>query len=424
MNANKPMAPTSTDYRRSDARSAVSIVKGDIRETPAHYTAQDLSTVRRMIEQALDLIGGLRAIIGHARTVVVKPNLVEVPYATTGGSVVTDPRVLEALVAILKDHGVGRVRVAEGKSVNLKHACTGPRKAFEESGLAAAVRRARGEILGWDEEGFVAVPVPGGELYQEIRLPKSLLEADAFISVPKLKTHCQTEITVGMKAMQGVFSVDDKVNHHNEAFPWKMVDILRVAKPHLTLVDGLIAGEGYGPIYTDPVVMNLVVASTDVVAIDAVCGAVMGFEPSEVPITRLGHSEGIGIGELARIDVKGESIESVMKHFKRAAIWNPIGASDRIRIFAGGACRFCLAQVGAAVKRLGYEGKLDDLEEICVVVGHNAPLPHKEYKNVYLIGDCAKDAAIKGTFIGGCPPLPSVQIAHAFCKHLKTPHHE
>jgi len=403
----------------SKDRAVVSIVKGIIQETPVQYTEKDLKTVREMIVKSLDLIGGLQQIIGNAGTVVVKPNLVEVPFETTGGSVVTDPRVLESLVGILKDCGVKRVLVAEGKSVNLKHISSGPRKAFEDSGLADVVRRAGGEILGWDEEAFVPVDVPGGELYKEIKIPKSILEADAFISVPKLKTHCQTEITVGMKSMQGVFSVDDKVNFHNEAFPWKMVDILRVVKPHLTIVDGLICGEDYGPIYTEPVEMNLIVSSQDVVAIDAVCSAIMGIDPFEVPITRLGHSEGIGIGDLALIDVRGESIESVMKHFKRAGIWNPIGASDRIRVFAGGACRFCLAQVGAAVKRLGYEGNLDDLEEICVIIGHNAPLPVKEYKNVYIIGDCAKNAKIEGTFIGGCPPLPSIQIVHEFKNHLK-----
>jgi hypothetical protein len=165
--------------------------------------------------------------------------------------------------------------------------------------------------------------------------------------------------------------------------------------------------------------MNLIVASEDVVAVDAVCSAIMGIDPFEVPITRLGHSEGIGVGDLALIDVEGESIASVMKHFKRAGIWNPIGATDRIKIFAGGACRFCLAQVGAAIKRLGYEGKLDELEEICVIIGHNAPQPLKNYKNVYIVGDCAKDANIEGTFIGGCPPLPSIQIVHAFEKHQK-----
>ena len=404
----------------STDRAAVSIVKGDVQEAPNHYSEQDLGTVRGMIARSLDLLGGLTSIIGQADTVVVKPNLVEVPFETTGGSVVTDPRVLEALVGLLKDHGVKRVQVAEGKSVNLKHIASGPRKAFEDSGLGDVIRRAGGEILGWDEGDFVPVDVPGGQLYETIGIPRSILEADAFISVPKLKTHCQTEITIGMKSMQGVFSTEDKVNFHNEAFPWKMVDILRVAKPHLTVVDGLICGEGYGPIYTDPVEMNLIVASEDVVAVDAVCSAIMGIEPFEVPITRLGHSEGIGIGDLDQVDVKGEPIASVMKHFQRAGIWNPIGATDRIKVFAGGACRFCLAQVGAAVKRLGYEGKLDDLEEICVIIGHNAPLPIKDYKNVYIIGDCARDAAIEGTFIGGCPPLPSIQIVHAFEKHRKN----
>lgn len=406
-----------TTMRKDDP--VVSIVKGTLHETPWEYTKKDLAEVRGMVEKSMTLIGGLEAVMGAPATVVVKPNLVEVPFETTGGSVVTDARVLEALVGILKDHGVKRVLVAEGKSVNLKHIDSGPRKAFEDSGLAEVIRRAGGEILGWDEEEFVQVDIPGGEVFRQIGIPKSILEADAFISVPKLKTHCQTGITVGMKSMQGVFSVEEKRNFHNEAFPWKMVDILRVAKPTLTLVDGLICGEGYGPIYTEPVEMNLIVASEDVVAVDAVCSAVMGIDPFEVPITRLGHSEGIGCGDLAGIQVKGETIASVMKHFKRAQIWNPIGASDRIRVFAGGACRFCLAQVGAAVTRLGYEGKLDDLAEICVIVGRNAPRPVKEYKHVYIIGDCARDTDVEGTFMGGCPPLPSIQIVRAFEKHRK-----
>lgn len=400
-------------------RAEVSIVKGDIQESPEKYTSKDLQAVRGMIERSLDLIGGLGLIIGQAETVVVKPNLVEVPFETTGGSVITDPRVLEAAVMILKDHGVKRVIVAEGKSVNLKHINSGPRQTFINTGLAEVVERAGGEILGWDEEEFISLEVPGGELYDKIGIPKSIVEADAFISIPKMKTHCQTEITVGMKSMQGVYSVDDKQVFHNESFPWKMVDILRVAKPTLTIADGLISGEGYGPIYTDPVEMNLIISSTDVVAIDAVCSKLMGVEPDEVPITRLGHAEGIGIGKMEQIDVKGEAIEDVMKYFKRTAIWNPIGVHKNIKIFAGGACRFCLAQVGATVKRLGYEDQLDNLEEICVIIGHNAPKPQKDYKNVYIIGDCAVDSKVDGSFIGGCPPLPSVQIAEAFKKHTK-----
>lgn len=403
----------------SKERAKVSIVKGNIVETPESYTNIDLQTVKIMIEKSLDLIGGLKSIIGDAKKVVVKPNLVEPPFKTTGGSVITDPRVLEATVMILKEYGVEKVIVAEGKSVNLKHIASGPRQIFKKTGLTKVVERAGGEILGWDEDEFIQTKIPDGQIYDVIGIPKSILEADAFISVPKLKTHCQTEITAAMKSMQGVYSVDEKQEFHNESFPWKMVDILRVAKPTLTIVDGLIAGEGYGPIYTEPVKMDLIVSSTDVVALDVVCGKLMGFEPNEVPITRLGHAEGIGIGDIDRIDVEGEAIANVMKHFKRAGVWNPIGASKNIKIFAGGACRFCLAQIGATITRMAYDNELENLEDICLVIGYNAPLPVKEYKNIYRIGNCAKDSKIGGEFIGGCPPLPSIQIAQKFRKHLK-----
>ena len=107
-------------------RATVSIVKDNIVETPEKYTDIDLQTVRKMIEKSIELIGGLESILGNAKTVVVKPNLVEVPFKTTGGSVVTDPRVLEAAIGMLKDYGIERVIVAEGKSVNLKHIASGP----------------------------------------------------------------------------------------------------------------------------------------------------------------------------------------------------------------------------------------------------------------------------------------------------------
>lgn len=403
-----------------NTKPSVSIVRGDVTEAPDNYTEKDLSVVKDMIRRSFELIGGIDEVVGEASYVILKPNLVEVPFETTKGSVITDPRVLEALGSILKKHGVERVVVAEGKSVNLKHIESGPRKAFKASGLEEVITRAGGEILGWDEEPFVNVPVPGGEILDTIGLPASILEADLFINVPKLKTHCQTEITIGIKALQGVFSAEDKIKFHTEAFPWKMADILRVAKPHLTIVDGLICGQGYGPIYTEPIDMNTIVASTDVVAVDAVCSAIMGIDPIEVPITRLAHSEGLGVGVLSQIDVAGESIEDVKTYFKRSGIWNPIGYTDKIRIFAGDSCRFVLAQLGAAVKRLELEGLLDDLEEICVIVGHNPPVPVKEYKNVYVVGDSAKDCGIDGYFIPGAPPLPSVSIVNLFKRHLKS----
>ncbi len=402
----------------------VSIVRNNLEQTPFDYSEKDLTAVKDMVNDSLELLGGFKKVINGAQTVILKPNLVEVPVESTGGSVVTDPRVIEATVSLLKEHGVQHVQVGEGRSVNLRHESTGPRQAFENTGIAKVVRRAGGKIVCWDEEPYVDVKVPGGEVFDKIGLPKSILDADLFISLPKLKTHCQTVVTLGIKNMQGVFTVEEKICHHNESFPWKMVDILRVAKPQLTIVDGLICGEGYGPIYPSPVAMNLIVASEDIVAVDAVCTAIMGIEPFEVPITRLAHTEGIGVGDLHSIAVKGASIESVMKHFQRPLIWNPIGAVRNVKIFAGGACRFCLAQIGATLERLRIEGDLENLAETCVLIGHKPPTPCKKYDRVFVIGDCAEEQKDQGQFIAGCPPLPSIQIVHEFRKmSLKKDEH-
>ena len=401
--------------------SRVSIVKGEMFETQDTYTERDLLVVKDMLMQTFDNLGGLETLVKHGDKILMKPNLVEVPYPTTGGSVLTDPRILEALCSIFRDYGVAQILVGEGKSVNLRHINAGARKAFEGSGLAAAVRRGGGEIIAWDEEPFVKIKDPSLVLWDEIQVPKSILEADCFINVPKLKTHGQTEITCGIKSMQGVYCTDDKILFHDESFPWKMVDMLRFAMPHINIVDGLICGEGFGPIYTEPVPLGLIVGSTDVVATDAVCGKLMGIDPIEVPITRLAASEGMGCDNLDEIEIIGEPIAKVMKYFKRSGIWNPIGLHRRIKVFAGGASRFELAQVAAAIKRMELDGVLDNLQEdLCVFIGDKPPIPKQKFKNVFIIGDAAiRDCQFEGVKISGNPPLPSVQIKQAFEKIIK-----
>ena len=403
--------------------SVVSIAKGNINGTQTSYTAQDVLDTKRLLEKCLNNLGGLDVLMGKVESVMIKPNLVEVPYPTTEGSVLTDPRLLEALVMLLKEYGVPKVYVGEGRSVNLKHIASGARDAFYKSGLGQAVERAGGIIVGWDEEPFVPVEIPDGQLFKSVNVPKSILDADYFINVPKLKMHCQTEITVAIKSMQGVYSTEDKVKFHNEAFPWKMVDMLRAVKPDLNIVDGIICGEGYGPIYTSPVDMGCIVASTDPVATDAVCSKMMDVEPVEVPITRVAWAEGMGEMDLDKIEIRGEKIEDVAKHFRRSEIWNPIGYHKHIKIFAGCACRFTLCQIGAAVKRLELDGDFDRLhQDVCIIVGCMAPVPVQDYKNVIICGDDATDHPYykegRGTFIPGNPPLPSVQIVETLRQYL------
>ena len=395
--------------------SIVSISKGIVGGRQESYTAADVRDARLMIEECLNNLGGLEKLMGHADSVMIKPNLVEVPYPKTAGSVLTDPRVLEALCSLLKDYGVKKVIVGEGKSVNLKHVSSGAVDAFGKTGLAAAAIRGGAEIIGWDEHEFVPVKHEKLMLWDEVRVPKSILESDYFINLPKLKTHGQSEITCGIKSMQGVYHTDDKIQFHTESFPWKMCDMLRVAMPDLNIVDGLICGEGFGPIYTEPVNLGIILASTDVVATDAVVSSIMDIEPWEVPITRLAATEGLGEIDLDKIEIKGTPIKEVQTRFKRPALWNPIGYSDKLKIIAGGASRFEMAQLAASCLRLDWDGTLAKMkDDVYLFVGDMPPVPKREVKNVIICGDAAiRDVKLDGIKIPGNPPLPSVQIVQA-----------
>jgi uncharacterized protein (DUF362 family) len=402
-------------------KSKVSIIKTDsLTENQKQYSSKDVLIIREMLEKTFDNLGGLSSMVKKGDKVMIKPNLVEVPYPKTGGSVLTDPRIIEALCLILTEYGC-KVLVGEGKSVNLKHVNSGARQAFENTGLADAVRRGGADIIAWDEEEFVAVKDDSLMLWDSVNVPKSILDCDFFINVPKLKTHGQTEITCGIKSMQGVYRTDEKIMFHDESFPWKMCDMLRVACPDLNIVDGLICGEGFGPIYTTPVELNVIVGSRDVVATDSICGAIMGIEPWEVPITRLAAREGFGCDKLEEIEVVGLPVDKISRHFKRASIWNPIGYHDKIKVFAGGASRFELAQVAATVQRLEWDGNIDKLEEdVCIFIGDNPPIPKRKFKNIIICGDAAiRDCKFDGVKIPGNPPLPSVQIVQAIEKLIK-----
>ncbi len=96
-----------------------------------------------------------------------------------------------------------------------------------------------------------------------------------------------------------------------------LVDILKVRKPDLTLVDGLIAMEGMGAGEGGtPLPMGLVLAGADTVAGDSACTRGMGSDnPMIVSTTRIAAHDGLGIADPGRIKAAGESVEAVMKKF-------------------------------------------------------------------------------------------------------------
>jgi len=115
--------------------------------------------------------------------------------------------------------------------------------------------------------------------------------------------------------MMGVLA--SKGSLHMGSLSENIVDLASVVKPSISVVDGIIAGEGHET-SGNPIEMNLVIAGTDPVAVDAVGAEVMGIPPTDVKHLLLAEERGLGTCNLEEITVLGEPIEKVRRKFKRS----------------------------------------------------------------------------------------------------------
>ena len=114
------------------------------------------------------------------RRIFVKPNLSHPEYVP---GVVTDPALTFELVSLLRD---GTEEVIVGESDGFNYPC---RLAFEKTGTAAAVKRAGGTVINLSEDKVVKVKFPNSSAVKQLFLPKTLLDADAVVDLPMMKTH-------------------------------------------------------------------------------------------------------------------------------------------------------------------------------------------------------------------------------------------
>ena len=144
--------------------------------------------------------------------------------------------------------------------------------------------------------------------------PKGIRIPDFFfgrnvVHLPTIKTHIYTDYTCAMKNAFGALL--DKSRHYcHPRIHETLVDLLRIQQEvqpgTLAVADGTTAGSGPGPRTMTPVVKNVILASTDQVAIDAVVAKLIGFDPMDVKCIRLAHEAGLGHGRIAEIDIVGD----------------------------------------------------------------------------------------------------------------------
>ena len=312
--------------------------------------------LRPALEKCLGLIGGFGAEVKQGAKVFVKINHLSPPSPPEKG-IVTHPAFTQAALELLKDTGAV---ITVGDDVEAEE-----EDGFAVSGYRAMCNRLGVKLVNLREAGFVARKCDG-ECLKEVLVSRLALESDAFINLPKLKTHSLTVFTGAIKNMYGVIPAGLRRRLHGEYlhpddFCRMLVDIFTVARPCLTIMDGIVAMEGEGPGSGHLRNLGLVLASRDAVVLDAIAGQIIGLGPGEVNTTRFAAARGLGIADLSRIEVLGEWVESVAV------------ADFRLPAAASGAV---MKRVPRALGRFG--------------ASQVSPQPHVKKKDCTACGQCVK----------------------------------
>lgn len=409
-------------------KAVVSIVKNDV--------SPDEARIYEMVKEALELSGGLDDIIHKGDKVVIKGNF----FAPYPPPVSVDRRVVKVLIEQVYDAGAGKVILCEAVSIGTKMGRNSSTEyIMNELGITQVAEAAGAEVLCLEDDERITVRVPGAKSLDTMNYPRSLYDCDVLIDLPCLKMHGMTLVTLGIKNFQGVLDDEQKYYAHRDDLEQKLVDIFKIRKPDLTLIDGLIAMEGNGSGEAGtPRIMNIILASRDVVAADAVGSACIGItDPLDVTSTRIADYDGIGCGRLEDIEVAGVQIDDIKQDFKYPDKFRIpldkmlLAAYPNVDVRIGGACRQCWGLGGGIAKKLA---KYPD-HKFTLIIGADpkVALPEDlDLSHTIIFGDCACAAAgemknirnrmlleNKGCLAPGCPPYrPASRIIDDYLEKL------
>lgn len=255
--------------------------------------------------------------------VLVKPNLLS--PATPDEGILTHPAVVRAVCEYLLERGT-RVTVGDSPALGSFE------KILKESGI-------RDALAGLDvrfEEFRTSVQAEIGDPFGRIEMADEVFRADCVINLPKLKTHSQMLLTLGVKNCFGCIAGFRKAEWHmrtgvnHEMFARLLVQVHRVVNPSLTILDGVIALEGPGPGRGGiPRHLGVLMASDSALAVDVTVCRMLGMDPDELPTNRMARQMGL-LPE--PIDVEGVLPE--VRNFKIPGVTSLIYGPKPLQGFA------------------------------------------------------------------------------------------
>jgi uncharacterized protein (DUF362 family)/NAD-dependent dihydropyrimidine dehydrogenase PreA subunit len=272
----------------------------------------DYEQVSAALSQALTPLGGMKRFVSRGQKVLLKPNIIfgkDPQYAVN-----THPLLIRAVILSVRScGGIPSVGDSPGQQTLAMGA--------EASGIAQVCNELKVPLVTFDEPIVV-----NGAHIKNLQVTKRLSDFDVLINLPKLKTHMLTGYTGAVKNLFGCVPGRTKSSYHIRfqdplTFSEMLLDLAEIVHPELTIMDAVVAMEGFGPGAGAPRAVGVLLASESPLALDTVACEIIGFSQHDVATLAVAHRWELPHATLDDIEVIGAVLKEVaVKEFKRARI--------------------------------------------------------------------------------------------------------
>jgi uncharacterized protein (DUF362 family) len=296
--------------------------------------------ISRAVEEAIDLLGGIKNVTLKQERIMVKPNLVfSNPDCTTKVTVV------KSLVQLMQKAGKD-VIIGEGSAAAPGFNVIGnevfktrkreildrmQQNVFDVLGYSEMAKALNVQLINLHSGDIVEIPLKNGFAAKSVKIHKSLTEVDLICSVPMMKTHVLATVTLAMKNLIGLYPGteyyavrswlhDRAAEAGSPGVAYEVIDMNNAVKTGLSVIDASSAMEGNGPSEGTLVDMGLIIAGTSPLATDMVGGSLMGFDLNDIPAIVLAHKTGMLPGLIEDIEIRGSGIDECKRRFVKPYI--------------------------------------------------------------------------------------------------------
>jgi len=343
------------------------------------------------------------------KNVLIKPNAARLAFP--GEGVTTHPSVVAATIKHLREQGACRIVIGESCIFGVN-----AQEAFRVTGMKEISEESKVDLVDLDQGTPMEIPIPGGKVIKRIKVPALLREFDFIVSIPVMKTHMHTRVTLSLKNMKGLLWRREKARFHQLRYDQKVTgghkeldiaisEMASVLFPHLAIIDGTAGMEGMGPAYGRRKQMGVIIAGNNALSADAVAARLMGLNPETIPHLRLSAEKGLGEIRRRGISVEPKDCLKWVSPFALPPSQLSIPYPDVV-VYDEGSCSACLSTLLVFLNE--HHSRLTDYHlpdgKIHMAIGKNL---NECPKGTLLIGNCTSKMKHQGIFIQGCPPVSS-----------------